>query len=62
MIFIISLSILGGAFFIFLCGVLHLASYIGIENAFMVGLIPFILSESLKILLAISLTFILIHK
>ena len=58
----IILAIFVGALITFSCGILHLAGFIGIEKALIVGLIPFIYSELLKIILAILLTLILIKK
>jgi len=55
-------SIFIGAFIIFVCGIAHLSSFIGLEKSINVGLYPFIYSELLKIALAISLTYLLIKK
>ena len=46
----------------FICGLVHLSGYIGIEKAFKAGLYPFIYSELLKIALAISISYFLIKK
>ena len=61
-IFKISFSILFAAFVIFLCGLIHLSFFVGIEKAISLGFIPFVYSESLKILLAITLTYVAIKK
>lgn len=61
-IFKISFSILVAAFVIFLCGLIHLSFFVGIEKAISLGFIPFVYSESLKILLAITLTYVAIKK
>ena len=59
---IIILSIFIGALIIFVCGIAHLSSFIGLEKSINAGLYPFIYSELLKIALAISLTYLLIKK
>ena len=56
------LSIFIGALIIFVCGIAHLSSFIGLEKSINAGLYPFIYSELLKIALAISLTYLLIKK
>ena len=58
----VTFSILIGAAIIFVCGLTHLASFIGFEKSIKVGLYPFIYSELLKIVLAITLTQLLIKK
>ena len=58
----IILSIFIGALIIFICGIVHLSSFIGLEKSINAGLYPFIYSELLKIALAISLTYLLIKK
>ena len=58
----ITFSILLGALIVFLCGVLHLAAFVGIEKSLALGLEPFLYSELLKILLTIFLIQILIKK
>lgn len=58
----VTFSILIGAVIIFVCGLSHLASFIGFEKSIKVGLYPFIYSELLKIVLAITLTQLLIKK
>ena len=58
----IILSIFIGALIIFVCGIVHLSSFIGLEKSINAGLYPFIYSELLKIALAISLTYLLIKK
>jgi biotin transport system substrate-specific component len=42
-----------GTFLIFMPGILWLSTFIGIEKAVAAGLTPFLLSEGLKILLAV---------
>ena len=56
------LAILVGAGITFVCGVAHLASFIGFEKAIAAGLLPFVYSELLKIALAISTAYLLIKK
>ena len=51
-----------GALIIFLCGLSHLSFFIGFEQAVTVGLMPFLYSEFLKILLAIAIIFGLIQR
>ncbi len=58
----VTFSIFIGAVIIFVCGLSHLAGFIGFEKSIKVGLYPFIYSELLKIVLAISLTQLLIKK
>ena len=58
----ISISILAGSSIIFLCGILHLTSFIGLEKAILVGLTPFIYSELLKIIFSVTLIYLLIKK
>ena len=58
----ISLAIFTGALITFTCGIIHLASFIGIEKAIIAGLMPFIYSELLKIGLAILAVYLLIKK
>ena len=47
---------------IFVCGLSHLAGFIGFEKSIKAGLYPFIYSELLKIALAISISYLLIKK
>ena len=61
-LFKLSLTIFIGALIIFLCGLSHLSFFIGFEQAVTVGLIPFLYSEFLKILLAIAIIFGLIQR
>jgi biotin transporter BioY len=56
------LAISLGAAIIFVCGITHLAGYIGLEKALTAGLYPFIYSEFLKITLAILVAYLLIKK
>jgi biotin transporter BioY len=56
------LAIFVGAIITFVCGVAHLASFIGFEKAIVAGLLPFVYSELLKIALAISTAYLLIKK
>ncbi len=58
----VAFSILIGAAIIFVCGLSHLASFIGFEKSIKAGLYPFIYSELLKIALAISFSYLLIKK
>ena len=58
----LSLIITIGAVIIFLCGLSHLSFFIGFEQAVTVGLMPFLYSEFLKILLAIAIIFGLIQR
>ena len=58
----LSLIIFIGALIIFLCGLSHLSFFIGFEQAVTVGLMPFLYSEFLKILLAIAIIFVLIQR
>ena len=58
----LSLTIFIGALIIFLCGLSHLSLFIGFEQAVTVGLMPFLYSEFLKILLAIAIIFGLIQR
>ena len=58
----LSLIIFIGALIIFLCGLCHLSFFIGFEQAVTVGLMPFLYSEFLKILLAIAIIFGLIQR
>ena len=60
--FKITLSIFLGALIIFLCGILHLATFVGLEKSIALGLKPFFYSEFLKILLTIFLIQILMKK
>ena len=46
-------AMLAGTLLIFAPGILWLSSFIGFEKAVSAGLIPFLLSESLKIMLAV---------
>ena len=46
-------AMLAGTVLIFTPGILWLSSFIGFEKAVVAGLIPFLLSESLKIMLAV---------
>ena len=61
-IFGITLSVFIGAIIIFVCGVLHLSAFIGLDKAIQVGLVPFIYSEGLKILIAIYAIYVLQNK
>ncbi len=61
-IFGITLSIFIGAIIIFICGVLHLSAFIGLDKAIQAGLFPFIYSEGLKILVAICVIYFLHNK
>ena len=61
-IFGITLSVLIGAIIIFVCGVVHLSAFIGLEKAMQAGLFPFIYSEGLKILIAICAIYFLQNK
>ena len=61
-IFGITLSVLIGAIIIFVCGVVHLSAFIGLEKAMQAGLFPFIYSEGLKILIAICTIYFLQNK
>ena len=45
---------LAGSSVLFLCGVIWLAAFIGLEKAIYTGLIPFIVTDFAKILLATS--------
>ena len=58
----ITLAVFVGALITFVCGIIHLAGFIGIEKAVMAGLMPFIYSELLKIALAIFAVYLLIKK
>jgi len=58
----ISFAVFLGAVITFVCGIIHLAGFIGIEKAVMAGLIPFMYSELLKIGLAIFAVYLLIKK
>ena len=58
----LSATILAGAFVIFLCRISHLSFYVGIEQAINLGLLPFLYSEFLKIVLAIAIIFGLIQE
>ncbi len=58
----VTFSILIGAAIVFICGLSHLAGFIGFEKSIKAGLYPFIYSELLKIALAIALSQILIKK
>ena len=58
----ITFAVFLGAVITFLCGIIHLAGFIGIEKAVMAGLMPFIYSELLKIALAILAVYLLIKK
>lgn len=51
-----------GAVIIFSCGILHLSIYIGFSKAVTLGFNPFIYSETLKIILAVLITYILLKK
>tara|TARA_Y100001935_G_scaffold254600_1_gene264180 strand:- start:1199 stop:1747 length:549 start_codon:yes stop_codon:yes gene_type:complete len=55
-------AIIVGALITFVCGLVHLSGFIGIEKALKAGLYPFIYSEILKIALAISILYLLIKK
>jgi len=61
-IFGITLSVFIGATIIFVCGVLHLSAFIGLDKAMQAGLFPFIYSEGLKILIAICAIYFLQNK
>ena len=58
----ICFSILIGAVIVFVCGLSHLAGFIGFEKSIKVGLYPFVYSEILKIALAILISYLLIKK
>ena len=58
----LSATILAGAFVIFLCGISHLSFFVGLEQAINLGLLPFLYSEFLKIVLAIAIIFGLIQR
>ena len=58
----ITFAVFIGAFIIFTCGITHLSGFIGFQKALIVGLKPFIISELLKIFLAVLLTNLLIKK
>ena len=58
----IILAIFAGAVITFICGITHLSFFTGFTKAIMFGLKPFLLSEILKIALAIALTQLLISK
>ena len=61
-IFNIIFSVLAGALIVFICGVLHLSTFVGLEKAIVLGAKPFIYSEILKILLTIFLVKLFIKK
>ena len=61
-IFGITLSVFIGAIIIFVCGVLHLSAFIGLDKAMQAGLFPFIYSEGLKILIAICAIYFLQNR
>ena len=61
-IFNIILSVFTGALIVFICGVLHLATFVGLEKAIVLGAKPFVYSEILKILLTIFLVKLFIKK
>ena len=54
--------VLIGALIIFACGVLHLSIFTGISKAITLGFMPFIFSETLKIALAVFVTYALLKK
>ena len=58
----ISLAVFLGALITFALGIIHLTFFIGFQKAILVGFFPFIYSELLKILLAITLIFVFIKK
>jgi biotin transport system substrate-specific component len=58
----IALVLFAGAIITFVCGIVHLAGFIGLEKAVMAGLVPFIYSELLKIALAVFSVYLLIKK
>lgn len=58
----ILVAIFSSSMVIFICGILHLSFYIGLQKAISVGFVPFIYSELLKIALAIFLTWMAIKK
>ena len=58
----LSATILAGALVIFLCGISHLSFFVGLEQAIYLGLLPFLYSEFLKIVLAIAIIFVLIQR
>ena len=58
----VTLAILAGAIITFVFGIAHLSIFTGISKAIMLGLKPFILSEILKIALAIAVTQLLIKR
>lgn len=60
--FKVTLAILVGASITFACGIAHLSIFTGFSKAITLGLTPFILSELLKIALAIAVTRLLIKK
>ena len=60
--FKIIVAITLGASIVFICGITHLAVFIGFEKSIEVGLLPFLYSEFLKIILAIFLTRALIKS
>ncbi len=55
-------AIFVGALITFVCGIIHLSVYIGLEKALAAGFYPFIYSELLKIALAISISYLLIKR
>ena len=61
-IFGITLSVFIGAIIIFVCGVLHLSAFLGLDKAMQAGLFPFIYSEGLKILIAICAIYFMQSK
>lgn len=58
----ITFAIFLGASVIFICGIAHLSFFTGFSKAISLGLKPFLLSELLKIALAIALTQLLIKR
>ena len=58
----LSLIITIGAVIIFLCGLSHLSFFVGVEQAITLGLVPFLYSEFLKIILAIAIIYGLIQR
>jgi biotin transporter BioY len=58
----ICLAILSGFFTIYFFGVCHLSYFIGFKEAFLIGFLPFIYSELLKVILSIMMIYGLILK
>ncbi len=51
-----------GAVITFCCGIIHLAGFVGLKKAIALGFMPFILSEFLKISLAVFGVYLLVNK